>query len=155
MQPAAALRTVALLEAAKGALVLVVGTGGLAFVHHDVQRFAEQLVGHLHLNPASGYPHIFLEFAARVTDSRLRTLAALAAGYAVVRFIEAYGLWRERRWAEWFAAVSGGIYIPFEIYKLFHGEAWLSLGALLGNVVIVGLMIRALLHGRLRLNGPG
>ncbi|MCA1678755.1 MAG: DUF2127 domain-containing protein, partial [Actinobacteria bacterium] len=22
-----------------------------------------------------------------------------------------YGLWRGRRWAEWFAAVSGGIYI--------------------------------------------
>lgn len=154
MQPAGALRTVAVLEAAKGLLVLVAGIGVLSFVHHDAQRVAERLVGHLHLNPASRYPRIFLEFAAKATDSRLRTLAALAAGYALVRFIEAYGLWLERRWAEWFAAVSGGIYIPFEIYKLFHGEAWLSLGALLGNVVIVGLMIRALLHGHLQPGGP-
>lgn len=150
-----ALRTVALLEAAKGSLVLLAGIGALSSIHHNIQRFAERLVGHLHLNPASRYPRIFLEFAAKATDSRLRTLAALAAGYALVRFIEAYGLWRERRWAEWFAAVSGGIYIPFEIYKLFHGEAWLSLAALFGNIVVVGLMIRALLRGRPQPGGPG
>ena len=144
MQSSGTLRTVALLEAAKGSLVLLAGIGALSFIHHDAQRFAERLVGHLHLNPASSYPRIFLEFAANVTDSRIGALAALAAGYALVRFIEAYGLWRERRWAEWFAAVSGGIYIPFEIYNLFHGDAWLSLGALSVNVVVVGLMISAL-----------
>lgn len=142
-----ALRAVALLESAKGLLVLLAGIGALSFIHHDAQRFAERLVGHLHLNPASRYPHIFLEFTAKVTDSRLRTLAELAAGYALVRFIEAFGVWQERRWAEWFAVVSGGIYIPFEIYNLFHGDAWLSLGALLGNVVVVGLMINALRRG--------
>jgi uncharacterized membrane protein (DUF2068 family) len=51
-----------------------------------------------------------------------------------------------RRWAEWFAAVSGGIYIPFELYELFKGVTWLSLGALVVNVFIVGLMINALLR---------
>lgn len=144
MQSSGTLRTVALLEAAKGLLVLVAGIGVLSFVHHDAQWVAERLVGHLHLNPASRYPRIFLEFAAQATDSRLRTLAALAAGYASVRFVEAYGLWLERRWAEWFAAVSGGIYIPFEIYELLYGESWLSFAALLGNIIVVGLMIQAL-----------
>jgi uncharacterized membrane protein (DUF2068 family) len=51
-----------------------------------------------------------------------------------------------RRWAEWFAAVSGGIYIPFELYELFKGVIWLSLGALVVNIFIVGLMINALLR---------
>ena len=142
------IRAVALLEAAKGSLVLLAGIGALTFIHHDAQRFAEQLVGHLHLNPASGYPRVFVDFAEKLTDTRLATLAALAAGYALVRFIEAYGLWRGRRWAEWFAAVSGGIYIPFEIYELTHGIVWLSLGALLVNVIIVGLMINALFRER-------
>lgn len=148
MRPSGALRTVALLEAAKGTVVLLAGIGALSFIHHDAQRFAERLVGHMHLNPASNYPRIFLEFAAKVTDARLGALAALAAAYALVRFMEAYGLWREKRWAEWFAAVSGGIYIPFEIYKMFHGGAWLSLVALSINVVIVGMMIKALSHGQ-------
>ena len=51
-----------------------------------------------------------------------------------------------RRWAEWFAAISGGIYIPFELYELFQGVTWLSLGALVVNVFIVGLMVNALIR---------
>lgn len=139
-------RLVALFEAAKGALVLLAGFGALSLIHHHVQQLAEQLVGHLHLNPAKHYPRIFIDTAAHLTDTRLWLLAILAATYGLVRFVEAYGLWRGRRWAEWFAAVSGGIYIPFEFYELFQGVTWLSLGALVVNVLIVGLMINALLH---------
>ena len=141
-------RAVALFEAAKGTLVLLTGFGALSLIHHDAQRFAEQLVGHLHLNPAKHYPRIFIDTAAHLTDARLWMLATLAATYGLVRFVEAYGLWRGRRWAEWFAAVSGGIYIPFELYELFQGINWLSLGALVANVLIVGLMVNALLRNQ-------
>jgi len=64
----------------------------------------------------------------------------------LARFVEAYGLWRQRRWAEWFAAVSGAIYIPFELYELLKGVTWLPLGALLVNVFIVGIVVNALLR---------
>lgn len=137
-------RAVALFEAAKGVLVLAAGFGSLALVHRDVQHLAEQLVGHLHLNPAKHYPRIFVDAAADLTEARLWTLAALAMAYAAVRFVEAYGLWRAQRWAEWFAALSAGIYIPFEIYELYAGVAWLSLGVLLINLLVVGVMLRAL-----------
>ena len=140
------IRGVALLEAGKGALVLLAGFGALSLVHHDAGRFAEQLVGHLHLNPAKYYPRIFIDAAGQLTDARLWVLASLAAIYGLVRLVEAYGLWGARRWAEWFAAVSGGIYIPFEIYELFQSVNWLSLGALVVNVFVVGLMTSALLR---------
>ncbi|MGH7960463.1 MAG: DUF2127 domain-containing protein [Candidatus Binatia bacterium] len=143
MRLSSTVRAVALLEAAKGALVLLAGFGALSLIHHDAGRLAEQLVGHLHLNPAKHYPRIFIDAAAHLTDARLWVLATLAGAYGLVRFVEAYGLWRGRRWAEWFAAVSGGIYIPFELYELFQGVTWLSLVV---NVVIVGLMINALLR---------
>ena len=141
MSSVKSIRAVALFEAAKGTLVLLTGFGALALIHHDVQRYAERLVGHLHLNPAKHYPRIFIDTAANLTDARLWMLATLAATYATVRFVEAYGLWFGRRWAEWFAAVSGSIYIPFEIYELFHRVTWLSCGALALNVLVVGLMI--------------
>jgi uncharacterized membrane protein (DUF2068 family) len=143
-----AVRTVALLEALKGGLVLLAGVGALSFIHHDVQAVAERVVAHLHLNPAHHSPRIFLEFASRVDDARLMHLAMLAAGYALLRFVESYGLARERRWAEWFAAISGGIYIPFEIEHLVRGDFWLSLVALAVNIVVVGVMVRALLRHR-------
>jgi uncharacterized membrane protein (DUF2068 family) len=138
------IRAVALFEAAKGTLVLLTGFGVLSLVHRDTQRFAEQLVGHLHLNPAKHFPRIFIDAAANLTETRLVLLAILAATYALVRFIEAYGLWRGRRWAEWFAAVSGAIYIPFELYELFKGMNLLSICALAVNILVVALMLNAL-----------
>lgn len=144
MQDINTIRAVALFEAAKGVLVLIAGFGSLALVHEDAQALAEQLVGHLHLNPAKHYPRIFLDAAAGLTQTRLWTLAALAMAYATVRFVEAYGLWRVQRWAEWFAAVSAGVYIPFELYELYETLSWLSLGVLLVNLLIVGVMLRAL-----------
>jgi uncharacterized membrane protein (DUF2068 family) len=142
------LRTVALLEAAKGAVVLLVGFGLLSLAHHDVQEFAERLVAHTHLNPAARYPHIFINAAAQLTDSRLWLLAAAAGGYSFVRFIEAYGLWFGRRWAEWFAALSGAVYIPFELLELGKQVSTLSVGALTLNLVIVGFMAYTLYRTR-------
>ena len=145
MRPRRTLRAVALFEAAKGVLVVLAGLGALSVIdHRDAQRLAEELVGHLHLNPASHYPRIFIDAAESLTDARLWLLAALAAAYASGRFVEAYGLWRGKRWAQWFAAVCGGIYIPFELHHLFKDATWLSFGALLVNVLIVGLMVNAL-----------
>ena len=144
MQLSRALRTVALLEAAKGALVLLVGFGLLSLIHHDVQRFAERLVAHAHLNPAARYPRIFIDAANQLTDARLLLVAAGAAVYSSARFIEAYGLWYGRRWAEWFAALSGGIYVPFEMFEMYERVTWLSLGALVLNSTIVVFMIASL-----------
>jgi uncharacterized membrane protein (DUF2068 family) len=141
-----ALHTVALIEAAKGALVLLVGFGLLALLHHDIQRFAERLIAHAHLNPAARYPRIFIEAASHLTDVRLVLLAVGAVVYSVVRFIEAYGLWHARRWAEWVAALSGAIYIPFELVELHDRATWLSLGAFILNLAIVAIMLYCVLH---------
>ncbi len=142
------LRSVALYEAAKGGLVLLAGLGLLSLLHHDIQHFAERLILHLHLNPAARYPHIFLDAASELTEPRMLLLAAGAAVYSAVRFIEAYGLWRERQWAEWFAALSGGIYIPFEVYELQRHATALSLSALLINMAIVAFMLYCVLRPR-------
>ena len=146
MRLSSALRTVALLEAGKGALVLLVGFGLLSLIHHDVQRFAERLIAHTHLNPAARYPRIFIDIASQLTDGRLLLIAAGAAIYSIVRFIEAYGLWHARPWAEWFAAISGGIYIPFELFELYERVTWLSLGAAILNLTIVAVMLYCVFH---------
>lgn len=131
-------------EAIKGAAVLLAGFGALALVHHDVQHFSERLVAHMHLNPAKSYPHVFIDAAAHLTDARLWLLAAFAAAYGLIRLAEAYGLWYGHRWAEWLAAVSGGVYVPFEIDHLLHRVNWISVCALAINIFIVAMMIRAL-----------
>src|SRR5436190_19221006 len=110
-------RIIAVYEAAKGALVLAAGCGLLSLLHRDAEAAAESLLEHFHLDPAAHYPRIFLHAASNLTDARLVLLALGAFVYALVRFVEAFGLWRRRRWAEWFAAVSGAVYVPIEIYE--------------------------------------
>lgn len=139
-----ALRTVALFEACKGLLALLGASGLLVFAHRDLQALALQLLAHLHLNPAAQVPHVFVQAVGKLQDQRLALLALGAAAYALVRLAEAWGLWRGRAWAEWLAAGSGAIYLPFEMAELLHRPGWLSAGLLLLNAAIVVLMLRAL-----------
>jgi uncharacterized membrane protein (DUF2068 family) len=141
-------RVVAAFEAAKGVLVLLAGFGLLGVVHRSARELAEELIRHLHLNPASRSPRIFLDAAERFSDIHLWMLAALAFAYAALRLVEAYGLWRVRRWAEWVAVGSGAIYLPFEVWELTRGVSWLKLCTFGANAAIVAYMAYALWQER-------
>ena len=143
-KPSAGLRTIAGYEAAKGALVLLAGLGLLGLIHRDVQEAGEELVRHLHLSPSSHYPRIFLALTARVTDGWLWTLALGSLLYASLRFAEAYGLWRGKAWAEWLAAISGAIYVPFEVVELVKKVTALRITSLAVNLLVVGYMLMLL-----------
>lgn len=144
MPSSSAIRLVATLEGIKGVIVLFAASGLLALVHHDVHRLAALLVEHAHLNPASKYPKIFLDAATQVNDPQLWQLAAGAAAYSVLRLAEAYGLYRDRAWAEVLAAVSGAIYVPFELMELVHRPTGLAASLLTLNLAVVALMVYAL-----------
>ncbi len=131
------LKGIALFEAAKGTLVIAAGFGLLSILHKDAQSVAAQLLRHLHLNPAKHYPHIFLQAASHVRDSNLLVLAAGAFVYSALRYVEAYGLWRNRAWAQWVAILSGAVYVPFEVIGLQKGVTPLRLALLAINVAIV------------------
>jgi uncharacterized membrane protein (DUF2068 family) len=114
----AALRSIAVLEAVKGIVVLLVAFGLLRYLHRDVGDAAENLVRHLHVNPAHHLTRAFLEAADKVADRKLIAIVIGAFAYTTVRFVESYGLWHKLAWAEWFALLSGGLYLPWEIYEL-------------------------------------
>ena len=139
--PHGGLRVVALFEGAQGVLVLVAGFGLLSLIHRDVQRIAEEIVRHFHINPASRYPRIFLQASAALTSQRLWLLASMALLYSALRLIEAYGLWQSRRWAQYFAVISGGLYLPVEIYELFLRITWPKALVVAVNIGVVGYLV--------------
>jgi len=134
------LRTVAAFEAAKGLLVVVLLILLLA-VHNRIEDYAEDLLFHLHVDFDHHFAQRFLRSASWLSDSPLWTVTAGAAVYATVRFIEAWGLWNRRVWAEWFALLSGAIYLPFELLKVAEKATWEHVGVLGINVVIVLYML--------------
>ena len=150
VKAALGLRMVACFEGGKALLVLAAGFGLLTVVHQSVQEVAEAMVQHLHLDAAARYPRIFLELMQHTGNLRLWMLALFAFVYATLRMAEAYGLWHERRWAEWVAVVSGGIYIPFEIYELQLGVSAIKVASLVINAGIVGYLVWYLLRQHAR-----
>jgi uncharacterized membrane protein (DUF2068 family) len=142
------IRVAAVFEATKGFIVLITGFGLLLFIHKDLHAVFEQIVCHLHLNPARHYPKIFIDVIDHLADVRLLTLALSAFLYSLVRLVEAFGLWYQRQWAEWFGFLTGGMYIPVELYELFQGVTVIKLTLLIVNLFIVALLGNALYRSR-------
>ncbi len=133
----AGLRTIAMLEAVKGLFVLLVAVALLNNRHKDLGGAAANLVRDLHIDPEWRYGRIFIEAADNLDGGKIWKIASVAFGYSAMRLLEAYGLWKRRVWAEWFALISGALYIPFEIYEVISRGTWLPWTLLSVNVLIV------------------
>jgi len=135
----AGLRTVAFVEALKGVVALL---GAYWFIHMlrrdvDFEEAAEHVLFRFHISPYHRLSQQFLHAADKVSNTSIAMVATLAIAYATLRFVEGYGLWRQRVWAEWLAIVSGCIYLPFEIYSLVRHPNelhWIVLGI---NILVV------------------
>ncbi len=147
-----ALRTIAVFEAAKGGIALAASLGLLSLLRQDLHQLAVTLIEHFGLRPDERYPSIILHYADVLADTNRLTLVLLASGYVVLRFCEAYGLWYQRSWGEWLGALSGALYVPFELWHLTNRPSAAGAVVLLSNLVIVGYL--ASLVWRRRRQGP-
>lgn len=134
------LRLVSIMEGLKGIIVLAAGCGVLTLIHKDLHEMAVRLVEVLHLNPARHYPSIFIDTANRISEPQLWLLALSALAYSAVRLAEAYGLWKERPWAEWLGFLSGGIYLPVEVIEIWRKPVWPRIAVFIVNVAVVGYL---------------
>ena len=132
---------VALFEGLKGLAALALGLGFKALQQRDLHELAVALVGRLHLHADSHLPAVFIGWSDKLQEVHPAQVLALALAYAALRFAEAWGLWRDRPWAEWLAALSTGLYLPFELMHLAHRPSAVSGGVVLFNVAVVALMV--------------
>jgi uncharacterized membrane protein (DUF2068 family) len=143
------LRGIATLELTKGMIVLLAAVGILLMMRReDPWDIADGLLRLLHISPDHHFAQVFLDWADSLTIAKIWTVAAAALSYSVLRFIEAYGLWYARAWAEWIALISGALYLPFEIYKLIHRQNLFHVSLLLINLAVVLYMAYALKTGQ-------
>lgn len=68
-------------------------------------------------------------------------LIALATLYAVVEWVEAIGLWKERHWAEYLTVIATAGFLPLEIHELTKRVTALRIGALIINVALLVWLI--------------
>jgi uncharacterized membrane protein (DUF2068 family) len=144
------LRAVASLELSKGVVVLLAAGGLLFLLHRDTSEIAYNLLRLLHISPDHRLAQVFLHWANSVTDRKLWAIASVGAIYSVMRFVEAYGLWRAAAWAEWVALISGAAYLPLELHEVLRWPSLFHFALLFVNLAVVLYMA----YLRLILPGP-
>ena len=143
-----ALRTLAVFEAVKGALALAAACGLLSLRHTDLHAATVAFLRLHGIDPEKHYTRLFVESVARATNHGVGQIAAFGFVYALIRLAEGYGLWRGKHWAEWFAALSAGLYLPFEIKHFAHHPSLFNAVVILLNIALVIYLGRLLARQR-------
>lgn len=105
-----------------------------------VQRWVETL-------PISSERNFMQHAASWITGLAPHQVLGIGVGallYAVLFVVEGVGLWRRKVWAEWLTVVATALPIPLELYEVGRHVSMLGIGALLANVLVVGLLVRHL-----------
>lgn len=76
-----------------------------------------------------------------VPTGRLYLYGAAIALYAVVNLVEAVGLWRARRWAEYLTLVEVAVLLPVEIHELLNRVSPLKIVTLVINLAVIGYLL--------------
>jgi uncharacterized membrane protein (DUF2068 family) len=131
------LRAVGCLEIGKGAAAIAFGIWLLTFRERDIGEMTANLLDRLNIDPAHEFAIKLVSMADRITPEKVQIAAVIAFLYAVVRFTEGYGLWNARTWAEYFALISGAVYLPWEIWEFVRRPSWFHATLIVINVIVV------------------
>ena len=116
---------------------------GLKNSAHDVRRLVDGALDSAGRNPARQALSKGADRILGLDVHELRVLLTISATYAVIETVEAVGLWKDRRWAEYVTAVATAGFLPLEIYELTERVTVLRIGALLVNLAILTWLVLA------------
>lgn len=133
-------RAIALFEALKGLIALIFSFVLISIRHRDLNQVAGELVSTLHLAPGGWIAAKISGFVSGLTPAYIEIFFVAILSYALLRFVEAYGLWRLKPWAQWLGIVSGAIYIPIEIYDIYTRPSLVGAVILIFNAAIVAYL---------------
>jgi uncharacterized membrane protein (DUF2068 family) len=84
-----------------------------------------------------------IERGFSLQSDTIRLVGAVFAVYAVIEGVEAWGLWYQKRWAEYLTFLVTASLLPLEIYELAHRLSPFKLLAFVINVAVVAYLLFA------------
>ncbi len=133
------LHVIALVEATKGVLALLAASG-LAFLGPlPLQRWVHSLIARFQLDPDHGALALF---ARQISPGAVHWAAAAVMAYGALHLVEAWGLWRARAWASWLGCLTAAIYLPLDLYALWHHPGIAAVVVLAINLLVVLVLAR-------------
>jgi len=128
------------------AVVLAVIDTDLGGLRSTSQALSASLQGMID-NSARGGSHAWLVRQLDAVGSwhldLIRVLLVMALAYALLEGVEAWGLWHERRWAEYLTVLATAGFLPLEIHELTHRVTVARLVFLVLNVAVLVWLVWA------------
>ena len=120
--------------------MVLAGIGILKLVHTDPVAQLEHWVSRLGLDPGGRFINHLIERVTDVPPRRIRELGIGTFIYAGMFLTEGIGLWRLKRWAEWFTVIATGSLIPIECYEIHRHPNAVKVLVLVLNFAIVAYL---------------
>jgi uncharacterized membrane protein (DUF2068 family) len=138
-RPDFGVRLIIIWKAVKATFLVAIAIVAFVFHNADLHQVGVDIVEWLGLDPAS--PHLEHTLAKLIGVTPLR-VGVGACAYAVLLYVEAWGLHRRRVWAEWLTVIVTASLIPFEVYYLVTAASFGKVLALIANIAIVIYLLR-------------
>ena len=120
-----------------GAISVLLSLGMLNLINKDMEKFANGIVILFNLDMNDYYIEAFIHKLGMIGNGTIIGISIGMIFYGALNLIEAYGLHKRRRWAEWLTVIATALFIPFEIYKIFQDQTLIRIVALVLNSFIV------------------
>ena len=132
---------ISLFKFVKGFILLAIGIGALKLLHKDVEAMVLHYANLWHVDPDNKYFHAFIERLGVLNDRHLMQIGLGTFFYSGLLLTEGFGLYFEKRWAEYLTVIATSIFIPLEIYEIFHHFTGVRVMVLLVNAAIVAYLV--------------
>jgi uncharacterized membrane protein (DUF2068 family) len=135
----------------KGLLLILISLKGMSLMNRDLRQVVDDLIAQFNLDVDRSVIAMTLKKVGMINGHLLFIISIAVFLYGVLDLVEAYGLHKRRRWAEYLTVFATALFIPFEIYEVLEKLTLIRGGALILNVVVVIFLIR---HKELFPNTP-
>jgi uncharacterized membrane protein (DUF2068 family) len=143
-KPHAALRAIAAFKLIKALGLLVVAAVSFDLVRSaQLDAFAEW-IEHLPIHHGHNLLIRLLDTLMQAGPRKFILIGFAACVYAALFFVEGWGLWRGKRWAEYLTVIATMSLVPFELYEIAHHVTFVKIAALFVNVAILLYLIHLL-----------
>lgn len=133
--------SVAFTVLAIGLALLMTDLARLKELGDSIRRVMDSAVEHTGQQASRSFVTDTLNDIDALRPHALKVLFATAVAYAVLEGVEAVGLWRQKRWAEYLTVVATAGFLPFEISALIDKVTPIRIGALVVNLAILGWLV--------------
>lgn len=140
------LKAVAIFELSKALAGLLAGVGFLIKIGDAPGTAALALVNRI--EAALPLPEATFRFLQGFDRGDQAIAGVVLLAYAALHLVEGIGLWKDRVWAEWLVVITGGVYVPFELYAAVHRPNSITISLLLINIAVVIYLIFVLKAAR-------